>query len=233
MLRRAFPVLPALLLCGVLSSCLPAPRGPELSALSVTAPGSPWTPADLLDRSLLPAERVLPLEEAIRRAPVGSVIVACWTRGSPWGQCTHVTRKIDEAHLTEETGALGVGATQRPLTSLLVRDLVLVLDVGVRGVHLPALRAEAARLQGAPYLLNGQGNAFDCATYQNALQRAAGLPDAVPFDTRWGAYLPLGALLVPTTSLLWAGVSARVRVRVQRSQAGSHGTLSGSSDGTG
>ena len=198
--------LPALL-----SGCLPASVGPDLGRLTVV-PDAAWEPADLIYRSLLPQARVLPLAEAIRRAPVGSVIVACQTTRALWGACTHLTRKVGAATLSEETGVIGTGARLRPADSLLDRDLILVIDAGVREQHLDALNAGIRRLSGAPYQLNGQLNAFDCSTYQNALQRAAGLPDAVPLDPRWGAFLPLGALNVPGHSLLWAGVSDRVTV---------------------
>ena len=193
----------------LLSGCLPAPVGPDLGRLSAV-PDAAWQPADLIDRSLLPQSRVLPLPEAIRRAPVGSVIVACQHAGAVWGACTHLTRKVSADNLSEETGVIGTGARLRPVSSLLERDLILVIDAGVRETHLRALNAEIRRLSGAPYQLNGQLNAFDCSTYQNALQRAAGLPDAVPLDPRWGAFLPLGALNVPGHSLLWAGISDRV-----------------------
>ena len=193
----------------LLSGCLPAPVGPDLDRLAAV-PDAAWQPADLIYRSRLPQARVLPLSEAIRRAPVGSVIVACQTTRALWGACTHLTRKVAAATLSEETGVVGTGARLRPADSLLDRDLILVIDAGIREQHLDALNAGIRRLSGAPYQLNGQLNAFDCSTYQNALQRAAGLPDAVPLDPSWRAFLPLGALRVPGHRLLWAGISDRV-----------------------
>ncbi|MBZ9749494.1 hypothetical protein K7W42_01325 [Deinococcus sp. HMF7604] len=190
----------------LLTGCMPAVLGPDMNALTLRPAGAAWTAQDVLTHSVLPAAQVLPLLEAAQRAPVGSLIVACQRKGNVYGQCTHITRKLSEHDLTEETGLLGLGATLRPLESLSRRDLIFVLDSGVRAAHLPALQAEVQRLSGAPYQLNGQLDAFDCATYQNALQRAAGLPDAVPLDPRWQAHLPLGALTVSTNTLLWVGV---------------------------
>ncbi|NTY02287.1 hypothetical protein [Deinococcus sp. JMULE3] len=202
----------------LLSSCLPAQVGPDLTALTLVD-GAGWRPADLRERSQLPAERLLPLDEALRRAPVGSLLVACEYAEAMWGPCRHLTRKISEDRVAEEPGLFGRGAAVLPLDSLRRRDLVLVVDSGVRDAHLPAIRREIGRLGDAPYLLNGQLDAFDCGTYQNALQRAAGLPDAVPLDPRWGAYLPSGVLSVPTNTLLFAGGSGRLLAQVGQEQA--------------
>ncbi|GGR84139.1 hypothetical protein [Deinococcus sedimenti] len=202
-----------LLVCGLLatllSACLPPPVGPSLTHLTVVS-GEDWTPQDLLERSELPGDRLLPLAEALDRAPVGSLMIACEYAAALWGPCRHLTRKISADRVVEEPGWFGRGATQLPLTSLLRRDLVLVVDTGVRDVHLRAVMREVERLGDAPYLLNGTVDAFDCGTYQNALQRAAGLPDAVPIDARWGAYLPSGVLRIPTNRLLLAGASAQL-----------------------
>ncbi|MBZ9711675.1 hypothetical protein [Deinococcus multiflagellatus] len=202
-------LLVPMLTAGLLSSCLPATTGPRMDNLR-TVPDAAWQPLDLLTQSALPASRVLPLEDAARRAPVGSLIVGCQRVRAVYGECTHITRKVSEAALSEETGPIGIGAQLRPLESLNSRDLILVIDSGVRPQHWAAMNAEIARLQGAPYLLGGQENAFDCATYQNALQRAMGLPEAVPYDPIWRAYLPLGALNAPGNTLLWAGIGAGV-----------------------
>ncbi|PTA69568.1 hypothetical protein C8263_00620 [Deinococcus arcticus] len=198
-----------MLTAGLLSACLPATTGPRMDDLHAV-PEAQWQPLALLTHSALPAGRVLPLAEAARRAPVGSLIVGCQRVRAVYGECTHITRKVSEAALSEETGPIGTGARLRPLDSLQSRDLIVVLDSGVRPQHWAAMNAEVARLQGAPYLLGGQLNAFDCATYQNALQRAMGLPEAVPYDPQWRAYLPLGALSAPTNTLLWAGVGPNV-----------------------
>ncbi|GGK88004.1 hypothetical protein [Deinococcus radiotolerans] len=210
--RLKGPLLGAVLIT-LLSSCLPAPSGPSLTSLRLV-PEQGWSTQDLLDRSELPASRVRPLAEALRQAPVGSVLVACEFAAALWGPCRHLTRKISEDTVAEEPGWFGRGATERPLTSLLRRDLALVVTTGVRPEQIPALRREVQRLWAAPYLLNGTLNAFDCGTYQNALQRAVGLPDAVPLDARWGAYLPSGTLSVPTNTFLFAGASDRLMHRL-------------------
>lgn len=189
---------------------LPGPRHLNLQALP--AEGA-WTAAALLERGEVPRTLLRPLPEALALAPLGSVIVACQQPSAAWGLCTHVTRKVGPALLSEETGALGTGARYRPLDSLLDRDVVFVLDVGVREGQLPALLAQTERLRGAPYLLGGEERAFDCATYQNALQRALGLPDAVPRDARWNAYLPGGALDLPGNRIVWVGVRNLQQVR--------------------
>ncbi|BBN94729.1 hypothetical protein DEIGR_101801 [Deinococcus grandis] len=200
-------------LAALLSACLPAPVGPDLTTLT-TIPAARWTPDDLRLRSQLPAGQVLPLAEALRRAPLGSLLVACEDAAAMWGPCRHLTRKISADQMAEEPGLFGSGAAQLPLDSLLRRDLVLVVDVGVRPTHLEAIRREINRLGAAPYLLNGQLDAFDCGTYQNALQRAAGLPDAVPLDPHWTAYLPSGVLSVPSNAFLFAGASDRLLARL-------------------
>lgn len=207
-------------LAALLCACLPAPVGPDLTTLTVV-PAATWTPDDLRLHSQLPAGQVLPLAEALRRAPLGSLLVACEDAAAMWGPCSHLTRKISDDQVAEEPGLFGSGAAQLPLDSLLRRDLVLVVDAGVRPDHLDAIRREIDRLGAAPYLLNGQLDAFDCGTYQNALQRAAGLPDAVPRDPRWTAYLPSGVLSVPSNTFLFAGASARLLDRLSARSAAS------------
>ena len=197
---------------------MPAPTGPDLTRLRIVQDQF-WTPERLLHDAELPAGRVLPLREALNRAPVGSLIVACEYAQAMWGPCSHLTRKFTATTVTEEPGLFGRGAALLPLDSLLRRDLILVLDAGVRERHLPALRAAVERLRDAPYLLNGTLDAFDCSTYQNALQRAVGLPPAVPLDAAWGAHLPIGALGEPLNTLLFAGVSERVAQQLTRTAA--------------
>lgn len=189
-----------------LSSCLPAAVGPHSLRLSAIADDAPWTPQDLLTAGRVPRHLLRTLPEALEIAPLGSVIVACQTRGSLWGLCSHVTRKVDAKRLNEEPGPPGSTSRYRPLDSLLGRDVVFVFDTGVRPDQLPALQARADALTGSAYLLNGEIDGFDCVTYQNALQRALGLPDVGPLNTVWNAHLPGDVLTVPTNWLLWVGV---------------------------
>lgn len=209
-MRPTLTLLLGLSLSACMPAALPGPRHLNLQALPDQ---SPWAPADLLERGAVPRRLLRPLPEALELAPLGSVIVACQQPSAVWGLCTHVTRKVGPGLLSEETGALGTGARLRPLSSLLDRDVIFVLDVGVREAQLGALSAQVERLRGAPYLLNGQDRAFDCATYQNALQRALGLPDVVPLDARWNAHLPGGALHVPSNRVVWVGVRKLDEVR--------------------
>lgn len=191
---------------------LPAPSPRSLDLTAVPAQ-SAWAPGDLLERGEVPEHLVRPLTEVLELAPLGSVIIACQHKKNWWGLCTHATRKVTPLLLSEETGALGTGARERPLESLLDRDVIFVLDVGVGEAQLAALTSHVERLRGTPYELNGQGDAFDCSTYQNALQRALGLPDVVPFNAGWNAHLPGGALSVPTNRLIWVGVRHPGEVR--------------------
>jgi len=213
MLRRVLlPLLLTLTLCG----CVPGgvrevtfregPAGAEMSA------------ADLLTRGEIPAGQLLSVREAVARAPAGSLILACgarWSLSRPWGLCSHASRKLAPGWLTEAPGVFvgglrGAGVSTVREDRLETRDVVIVLDVGVREEHLPVLRTEAARLRGTPYRVAGlldKGGGLDCSTYQNALQRAMGLPDVVPFDPLLNLYLPQDALKVPGVRVLWVGVT--------------------------
>ncbi|EYB69442.1 hypothetical protein DEIPH_ctg006orf0005 [Deinococcus phoenicis] len=215
MFRSALaPLLLALSLC----SCVPG--GVRQVQFREGPPGSEPAAARLLTEQLVPAGRLVSVQEAVERAPVGSLIVACgarWQLTRPWGLCTHVSRKLAPDLLTEAPGPTGGGLLRGgvqtiPLARLESRDVVIVLDVGVREEQLPTLRAEAERLRGTPYrvagLLDVDGG-LDCSTYQNALQRALGLPDVVPFNGLWNLYLPQDALKMPGARVLWVGVRGR------------------------
>ncbi|THF87879.1 hypothetical protein E7T09_01200 [Deinococcus sp. KSM4-11] len=199
-----FLLLP--LLAVGLSSCLPISVGPRSLALTAIADDAPWTIQDLLTAGRVPRHLLRSLPDTLELAPLGSVIVACQTRGSLWGLCSHVTRKVGPNLLSEEPGPPGSTSRTRPVNSLLGRDVVFVLDTGVQPGQLLALQARADALTGSAYLLNGETDGFDCVTYQNALQRALGLPDVGPLNPRWNAHLPGDVLAVPTNHLLWVGV---------------------------
>lgn len=194
-----------ILLAGLLSSCLPA-TGPLSLDLRPAPSDASWTPGDLLLRGEVPAELLRPLPQAIQDAPLGSILIGCQHKGAMWGLCTHMTRKIAPDLLTEEPGVFQHGAGFRPLEVLLKREVVIVLDVGVKEDQLPALRAAAESLKGKPYFIGGQHLGYDCVTYQNALQRALGLPDIARKHPRWKAYLPVGALNIPTNKVLFVGM---------------------------
>ncbi|MEF2277667.1 hypothetical protein V3W47_05095 [Deinococcus sp. YIM 134068] len=212
--------LAALLLCLTLCACTPG--GVRELRFREGPPDVEVSAARLLTDQIVPQGRLLGLKEAVARAPEGSLILACGARWSPlrpWGICTHVSRKIAPGLLTEAPGLLGVGGglldggpKTIPQERLESRDVVIVLDVGVRPQHLPALRAEAARLDGMPYrvgVVDDPRNGLDCSTYQNALQRAVGLPEVVPRHGEWNLYLPQDALGMPGVRVLWVGVRGR------------------------
>ncbi|GMA16649.1 hypothetical protein E5F05_13200 [Deinococcus metallilatus] len=209
------PALVSLLLAVTLCAC--APGGVRELHFRPEPAGSEPVAARLLTEQRVPEGRLLSVKEAVARAPAGSLLVVCgarWQLSRPWGLCSHLSRKLAPGLLTEAPGIFGGGLLNGgvqtvPETRLEKRDVVIVLDVGVREDQLPALRAEAARLSGTPYRVAGlldRDGGLDCATYQNALQRALGLPDAVPFNSLWNLYLPQDALKMPGARVLWVGV---------------------------
>lgn len=213
-------ILPALLLSLTLSGCTPG----GVSELHFRAgpAGGDVSAARLLTDQVVPGDRLVSLPEALARAPEGSLILVCarrWRVTSPWGICPHVSRKLAPGFLTEAPGLfrgglLNGGPQTVPETRLESRDTVIVLDVGVRPEQMPALRAEAARLDGLAYRVGGGDDpdpraGLDCSTYQNALQRAAGLPNVIPRHGAWNLYLPQDALSVPGVRVLWVGVRGK------------------------
>ncbi len=209
------PVLASLLLAVTLSSCVPG--GVREVQFREGPAGSEVLASRLLTDQVVPRGRLVSVQEAVARAPEGSLLVVCgrqWRLSRPWGLCTHLSRKLAPGLLTEAPGITGGGllrgGVQTVSTSRLeAREVVIVLDVGVRQEQLPALRAEATRLNGTPYrvagLLDREGG-LDCSTYQNALQHALGLPAVVPFNGPWNLYLPQDALKMPGARVLWVGV---------------------------
>lgn len=209
------PALAALLLTLTLSSCVPG--GVREVEFRPGPAGGEVVASRLLTDPVVPRDRLVSVQEAVARAPEGSLLVICgrqWRLSRPWGLCTHLSRKLAPGLLTEAPGITGGGLLRGgvqtvPTSRLEARDVVIVLDVGVREEQLPALRAEAARLRGTPYRVAGlldRDGGLDCSTYQNALQRALGLPDVVPFNGLWNLYLPQDALKVPGARVLWVGV---------------------------
>lgn len=188
-----------------LTGCTPVQNVSTLQ-FRAGAAGTQIDAAALLLTQLVPADRLLSISEAVERAPDGSVIVACQAgpRGAlSWGLCSHITRKLSAGLLTESPNLFAGGVQTVPTSTLNRRAAVIVLDAGVRPEMLPALRAEAQRLNRAPYSVGGMGPDYDCSTYQNALQHALGLPDVVPRNA-WGIYLPQDA--VAGARVLWVGI---------------------------
>ncbi|SMB92984.1 hypothetical protein [Deinococcus hopiensis] len=215
MFRHAFPPL---LLALTLTACVPG--GVSEVHFREGPADLQVNPAQLLTDARVPAGHLLSVKDAVARAPAGSLILACgarWNVTRPWGLCSHVSRKLAPGWLTEAPGIFvggisGGGVSTVREGRLEARDVVIVLDVGVREEQLPPLRAEAKRLEGTPYRVAGlldRDGGMDCSTYQNALQRAMGLPDVVPFDALFNLYLPQDALKVPGAKVLWVGVRGR------------------------
>lgn len=193
------------LAAAALTGCTPVQNVTTLQFRAGVA-GGEIISATLLPTQLVPADRLLSVREAVERAPDGSVIVACQAgpRGPvSWGLCSHITRKLSAGLLTESPNLFAGGVQTVPTSTLYRRAVVIVLDAGVKPEMLPALRAEAQRLNRAPYSVGGLGPDYDCSTYQNALQHAVGLPDVVPRNA-WGIYLPQNA--VAGARVLWVGV---------------------------
>lgn len=195
-------------LAAALSACAP-PQGVRTLHFQPAAPGTPLTPERLLLDQRVPEDQLLSIPEALRRAPDGSVIVVCndaLTLTNFWGVCSHVSRKLAPGLLTDSPGFLDGGVQTRPERVLYGRAAVIVLDVGVREDQLPALRAEAQRLNGTPYRLGTDGG-LDCTTYQNALQRHLGLPDIAARNPSWFVWLPQDTLTGPAVRrVLWVGM---------------------------
>ena len=201
-------VLPLLGL--LLSGCLRLPAiEPRTLNFQVAPAGSELRPADLLVSGLVPADKLVSIPEALARAPEGSVLLPCWRTtnlANFWGPCSHLARKLGPGQMADQPGmtqAAGVRSTD----VLLVRYAVIVLDVGVRPAQFGALEAEVQRLRGQMYSFSGAPDTSYCSDYQNELQRALGLPDAVPFSPAWHALLPSDALKVPGIKVLWVGVN--------------------------
>lgn len=206
---RAGALLLALLLIIGLGACTPT-LGVRQLHFQATDAGYPLQADTLLLAQRVPTAQLLSVHEAVRRAPLGSVIVACWQDtgwDNFWGPCSHITRKISDTELADTWPSKG--ANLYPLSLLYPRYAVIVLDVGARPEHLPAMRAMLDKLKGQPYDLSGSGETYYCSTLQNALNRAAGLPDVVPFNRGWNAYIPAEALLEPKVKVLWVGVQGQ------------------------
>ncbi len=210
----SFPVLPrsawpALLLS--LCACSP-PQNIHALNFRPGPAGGTIDPVRLLLDQTVPADRLLSVPEAVRRAPDGSVIVVCnaSAKSLSWGVCSHISRKFSAGTVTDSPGFFDGGVKNRPESSLYRRHAVIVLDVGVTPERLPRLRAGAERLKGTPYLVGGTDDALDCTTYQNALQKAAGLPDVTSINPAWHIWLPQDALSGPAMhsggQVLWVGM---------------------------
>ncbi|GAA5500794.1 hypothetical protein Dxin01_00519 [Deinococcus xinjiangensis] len=209
------PTLPRLAAATLLAASLGAcgvPQGVRTLNFVAGPAGENIDPARLLLDQVVPADRLLSVPEAVRRAPDGSVILVCnATAGTlSWGVCSHISRKFSAGIVTDSPSIFAGGVQNRPESTLYRRHAVIVLDVGVTPELLPRLRAEAERLKGTPYNIAGLGDTFDCTTYQNALQAALGLPAVAARNPSWHIWLPQDALTGPAMQaggkVLWVGM---------------------------
>lgn len=165
-------------------------------------------PATLLLSQRVAASQFTSIPDALRRAPLGSLIVACWRDtgvSNFWGPCSHVTRKLTSTTLADTWPARGAG--EYPISMLYERYAVIVLDGGVSPDQLPALHQALSRVQGRPYDLSNHDQTYYCSTLQNYLNRAVGQPDVVPLNPVFNMYVPAEALLQPSARVLWVGVA--------------------------
>ncbi len=205
-------LLPALLLaaCGaVLAACAPLTPVYDLNFRAGPA-GEPIDPATLLTRQIVPADRLVSLPEAFARAPEGAIILTCWKDtdfSNFWGPCSHVTRKYGPGLVAETYNFSRPQAGVYPEWLEYKYYAVVVLDAGVTPELLPAMWAAARKLDGRLYNLSGRPDTYYCSTYQNALQRAVGLPYIVPLNRQWGMAVPADALKAPGVKVLWVGIN--------------------------
>ena len=205
------PRLLALLLCVLLCGCRLNAGGPQMLNFTAGPVGGQIVAATLLAGGVVPADRLLSLPQALARAPQGSLLLMCWRTvrlANSWGVCSHLARKLGPGQVADQP-SIFQSAGIRPTSSLLNRYAVIVLDAGVRPEQFAALNTEVQRLNGQMYSLSGAPGSSDCSTYQNELQRALKLPEAVAFNTAWNGYLPADALRVPGVKVLWVGVNVQ------------------------
>ncbi len=193
-------------LAALLSGCLPT-LGVRNLNFRPDAGLTQTDAASVLVTQRVAAAQLTSIPEALRRAPPGSVIVACWQDtdvSNFWGPCSHITRKLSDSTLADTWPSRG--ANEYPISLLYARYAVIVLDEGVTDEQMPALRAELRRVRGRPYNLSGQNETFYCSNLQNQLNHAIGKPDVVPRNQVWNAFIPAEALLQPGARVLWVGV---------------------------
>ncbi|ULH15662.1 hypothetical protein MF271_03205 [Deinococcus sp. KNUC1210] len=205
--RRLFfltPLLSALLgACSLITPDLtlnfqPGPAGGEID------------PTTLLHRQIVPADRLVTWQQAFDRAPVGSVILTCWKDTDVtnfWGPCSHVTRKYSAEQVAETYSFSRPLAGVYPVGVEAHYYALIVLDTGVKPEMLDAMWKAAHRLDGKFYTLANIPDQYYCSTYQNALQQAVGLPDAVPYNSWLNINLPSDALKMPGVKVLWVGIN--------------------------
>ncbi|MBB6097025.1 hypothetical protein HNR42_000439 [Deinobacterium chartae] len=202
--------LATLLLPALLAGCVPAAG---MYQLDFAPGGRDLDPARLLRDGRVPRDRLLSIEEALQRAPRGSLILACWRRiqiGNAYGHCSHISRKYSDTQLVDtaiEYGSVGL----YPISNLYRRYAVIVLDTGLRDEDWPQIEATYQKLRGLPYDLSNREGTYYCSTFQNALEEAAGLPPAIPWNDTWKMYVPADVLYQKHVKVLYVGVNPAAR----------------------
>jgi hypothetical protein len=200
-------LLAALSLVG-LSSCLPQPTAGVVALhFKKVAAGSEIDPKTLLTLQEIPADKYMSIPEAMQKAPIGSLMVVCWyDNESPWGPCSHITRKYSATTLLDVV-TLGETIREYPLDHMNPRYAVIVLDTGITPEKLPLMFTKSKELIGKYYDVTGFPGTYYCSTLQNSLEEAMGLPKAMPFNKEWNVYLPADSLFLPHVKVRYVGVN--------------------------
>lgn len=209
---KSIALLASLLIMS-LSSCLPQPTaGVRALHFKKVAAGGEIDPKTLLTLQEIPEDKYLTIPEAMQKAPIGSLMVVCWyDNESPWGPCSHITRKYSDTTLIDVVSFREV-IREYPLDHMNPRYAVIVLDTGVTPEKLPLMFNKAKEYWGKVYDVSGFPGTYYCSTLQNGLERAMGLPDAMPFNKEWNVYLPADSLFLPQVKVRYVGVNEGSRL---------------------
>lgn len=165
-------------------------------------------PDQLLTQQKVPRTRWMSIPEALKRAPNGSLILACSDKTifyKPWGPCSHITRKWDENTLAEAREFFMHNGFH-PLQRLYDYHAVVVLDDGTTPEQLRSMGYRIRQLENTSYDFTGLPDTYYCSTYQNELARYVGMPEPIPFNAGWNAYVPADVLSNPRIRVLYVGV---------------------------
>ncbi|WP_188999710.1 hypothetical protein [Deinococcus roseus] len=165
-------------------------------------------PAQLLSDQRVPRAQWMGIPEALRKAPNGSLILACSDKTvfyKPWGPCSHITRKWDDNTLAEAREFFMKNGFH-PLQRLYDYHAVVILSDGTTPEQLEQMGYRIRQLQDTEYDFTGMPDTYYCSTYQNELARYAGMPDPIPFNAGWNAYVPADVLSNSRIKVLYVGV---------------------------
>ncbi|GEM47360.1 hypothetical protein [Deinococcus cellulosilyticus] len=165
-------------------------------------------PHQLLTQQKVPRTRWMDIPEALRKAPNGSLILACSDKTvffKPWGPCSHITRKWDDDTLAEAREFFMLNGFH-PLKRLYDYHAVVILDDGTTPEQLRRMGYRIRQLANTYYDFTGFPGTYYCSTYQNELARYVGMPEPIPFNKGWNAYVPADVLTSPNIKVLYVGV---------------------------